>query len=92
MQTAFDRSQRRVAGFAVVLPGVLPDDGVFPFKRFDSRKIDTVHGDVFLALRFIRLMKHNLIVYTQNKGSDHQLLQKRRPLGRLFATVHRRAR
>ena len=65
MQPAFDRSQRRVAGFAVVFPGVLPDDGAFSFERFDTRKIDIVHGDVFPALRFIPLIKHKLIVYTQ---------------------------
>ena len=47
MQTAFHQPQGRVAALAAILPGVLPYHGAFPFKRFDSRKIDTVHGDVF---------------------------------------------
>jgi hypothetical protein len=47
VQAAIYRAESGVAGFAVVLAGILCDDGFFPYEAFDSGKIDAMLARFF---------------------------------------------
>jgi hypothetical protein len=64
IQTAIDRTESNVTGFAVILAIIDLNKGLFPYEGLDGRKIDAVLPEVGFALFIVPLIHSYLIVHT----------------------------